>query len=413
MPLSRELARLRAFGLVTYPFACVPFLFFYFRAHGLDEQGYGEVVAVYYAAMFVAEVPTGMLADRWGPKWMLVVGPLLLAAGFGAMLVAPTYAGFAVGEGLLGVGHAVLSGPPTVLLYELLARHGEAHRYLAEEGRIQARRLYGTGGAFLLGGLLAHCGAPAGDAYGLAIAATSMLCAVAAAIATTLPGLPGRPVDRAFVRHAATQLKNPPVLWLLAYWVVLFTLLRFPFHDYQPYLAAASAQEPWLGNAVVGGAIFAGMNLCAAPLSSRVPRLVERFGRVALFYAMPLVLAASLGIMGLERGFAEHGMGTRALAWLGVAMFFAQQVPYGMHMALLQEFVNHRIGSAARTTILSAISLCARLVYAGASVILFGAQQRFGMATALVATGLVGGVLAALAMWLRPRGTLRGAGPLA
>ena len=98
--LEQDLRLLRIYAFVTYPFACVPFLYLFFCQHGLDLQGFGEVVAVYYLAMFIAEVPTGILADRFGPKPMLVLGPLLLAVGFGSLVLFPTYPGFVAGEGV-------------------------------------------------------------------------------------------------------------------------------------------------------------------------------------------------------------------------------------------------------------------------------------------------------------------------
>lgn len=404
---------MRAYALVTYPFACVPFLFPFFAQHGMDAARYGEILSAYYLTMFLAEVPTGVLADRWGARPMLVAGPLLLAAGFGALAAAPSYAGFVFGEALLGLGHAVLSGPPTVALYETLRAHGQQHRYLAEESRVHARRLFGTGAAFLLGGVLARTGNPTGDAYALTVAATSALCALAAAIGLCLtpPSLApqGR---REFVAGARRELGNAGVRWLLAYWVVLFTLLRFPFHDYQPYLREAAALEPWFADPIVVGTLFALLSLSASPLSSRVPALVARWGRRPLFWGMPLVLAASLLVMAAERRLAAAGDGTRLLCWLGVAMFFVQQVPFGMHWALVHEFVNHRITSVARTTVLSVLSLGARLVYAAANVALFHVQGAFGIAAALAAAGAGGAVAAALVLGLRPRGLLAGRGPI-
>jgi len=338
--LEHELRLLRAYALVTYPFACVPFLFLFFGQHGLDQQGFGEVVAVYYIAMFAAEMPTGILADRTGPRPMLVLGPLLLASGFTLLVLWPTYAGFVAGEALLGAGHAVLSGPPAVMLYATLARHGQQHRYLDEEARINARRLYGTGCAFLLGGLGARLGG--GDAYHLAIWLTCALVATAGLVALALPHHRGRPVSRAMFRGAVDDLRRPAVLWLFAYWVVLFALLRYPFHNYQPYFAAASRIEPLLGDPLVVGLLFALMNLAAAPLSGLAPRLVARFGRLALFFAMPLVLVASFVVTGAERLAADSGHATRLGPWLGVAMSFVQQVPFGLHTALLQEFTKTR-----------------------------------------------------------------------
>ena len=412
-PLDRQLRWLFAYALVTYPFACVPCLFLFFAQHGMDDASYGEILGAYYFAMFVAEVPTGVLADRIGARPMLVAGPALLASGFGMLLLAPGYAGFIVGEVLLGVGHAVLSGPPTVALYETLRAHGEQHRYLAEESRVHARRLFGTGAAFLLGGVLASVGNASGDAYGLAVVATCVLCLGAAAIGTRIAP-PRTPPQRRpeFVAHARRELTAPGVRWLLAYWIVLFALLRFPFHDYQPYLRAAATLEPWFADPIAVGALFALLNLFAAPLSSRVPQLVARYGRRPLFWGMPMLLAGSLLVMAGERQLAATGAGSRALCWLGVAMFFAQQVPFGMHWPLVYEFVNHRIGSAARTTVLSVLSLGARLVYALLNVALFHVQDTAGIATALATAGIGGAVAAVLVMRLRPRGLLRGDGPI-
>lgn len=398
---------------MTYPFACVPFLFLFFRQHGLDQQGFGEVVAVYYVAMFLAEIPTGILADRLGPKPMLVIGPLLLSVGFGTLALFPTYGGFVTGEALLGFGHATLSGPPAVMLYESLKERGQQHRYLAEEARINAHRLYGTGAAFLLGGLLAQTGNADGTAFDLTIWLTTALTAAAAVLALLLVHRPGAPVSRDLLRTAATDLRRPAVRWLFAYWVILFALLRYPFHNYQPYMAEASAVEPLLGDPFMVGLIFAVMNVVAAPLSATVPRLVAAWGRPALFMAMPLILAATYFVMGYERYAAGGGDGTRLLAWLGVSMFLVQQVPFGLHTALLQEFVNHRISSASRTTVLSVMSLGARLVYAGCNVALFASNQHRGMAFTMFLAGSIGAASAVLILMLRPKGTLRGDEPVA
>jgi len=414
--LGRQLRLLRAYALLTYPFACVPFLYLFFAAHGLSADGYGLVIAVYYLAMFGAEVPTGIATDRFGTKPMLVLGPLCLALGFAVLWLWPCLPGFVTGEALLGLGHAALSGPPATILYESLREHGEQHRFLAEESRMHGLRLLGTGSAFLLGGALAELlGDSGGPALGASIPLTCALTVAAAVVALWLrpePGHPALPL-RVFARSVAEDLAHPPVRWLLAYWIVLFALLRFPFHDYQPYLDAARAQEPLFGNQFAVGVLYALLNLLAAPLSFLVPALVARCGRRLLFWGMPLLLCASLLVMAWERATTADGGGSRALAWLGVSMFFVQQVPFGMHWALLQEFINHRIRPAGRTTVMSALSLGARLCYAVVNVLLFAVQSAHGMATALLVAGCGGALATCAVLWLRPRGLLRGEGPVA
>lgn len=411
--LRRQLRHLRAYALLTYPFVCIPFLFLYFAEAGLTLNQYGRVIAIYYLAMLLAEVPTGMIADWLSRRLMLVLGPLLLASGFATLWLWPCYAGFAVGEGLMGLGHSVLSGPPSAMLYSLLQQHGEGHRYVTEEARIHAMRLYGTGSSFLLGGIVAWAFGESGKwDFAATIPPTCLLCLLAAAIATRLPRegvVAGRSLRR-LLAAIAVDLRLPAVRWLLGYWLVLFALLRYPFHNYQVYLDAAAQVAPVFAHPLLVGGLYAALNLIAAPLSQRVPRLVVRFGRPLLFWAMPVMLVVSLLVMAGERALqvvAPDGV-KQWLPLCGVAMFVLQQVPFGMHWALVQEFVNHRIQEQARTTVWSLLSLGGRLGYAGVNVMLFDLQDLHGMAMALLCAGLGGLLLTALIMALRPRGLLRG-----
>ena len=140
---------------------------------------------------------------------------MLFRSGFLTLLLWPHYTGFLAGEALLGLGHAVLSGPPATILYETLTAHGQPHRYLAAEARLSALRLLGTGSSFLIGGLLV---ASTGG-YEAAIAATALGNAVAALLALRLRRGPSRPQWRAqtFLTHVGDELRKPAVRWLLGY----------------------------------------------------------------------------------------------------------------------------------------------------------------------------------------------------
>lgn len=411
--LDRELRWLRAYALLTYPFVCVPFLFLFFQSHGLDLAGYGSVITVYYVAMFVCDVPTSVLADRLGQRAMLILGPLVLAAGFVVIWSSRTLTGFCVGEALMGVGHSILSGPPSTMLYELLRRHDAQHRYLQEESRIHALRLYGTGGSFLLGGAIAWGFQDAsGYAHAATLPPTAALCLLAAVCALQLsPMAPVKTRDwGAFARRAFADLWLREVRWLLVYWVVLFALLRYPFHNYQVFLDTESVAEPLFASPLFVGCLYALLNLAAAPLSRKAPWLVERLGRRTLFWAMPLMLCFSMLTMAVSATAAlEQPESARVYAWVGVAMFFLQQIPFGMHWALVQEFVNHRIQPEARSTVWSVLSLGGRLCYSPVNQLLFAAQQAKGLPLAMLLCGSVGLALTAMTMWLRPRGLLRGA----
>ena len=380
--LRLQIRALRAFAALTYPFACVPFLWFWFHRHGIDDVGYGIVIAVYYATMVAAEVPTGMLADRFGRRPMLIAGPLLLAVGFATVLAWPSFSGFCVGEALLGLGHAVLSGPPAALLFESLEARGRAHEYHRNEAVVNTLRLLGTAGSFLLGGLLvAAFDIPA------AILATTALCIGAAIAGASVAESPARGGDpaarRALLATACREFHAPQVRWIGAYYVVLFCLLRFPFHTYQPFLARAGADDPLF----VGGLFFA-LNVVAAPFSRMTPWLVARAGHRALFWSMPVVIAVSLVAMAGNAGA------------FGIALFFVHQIPFGTHWAIVHDWINHRIGGASRATVLSAMSFAGRIAF-GAMFPLVMALDDIGLAYRAV--GIGGLVATALVMVAMPK----------
>ena len=167
--------------------------------------------------------------------------------------------------------------------------------------------------------------------------------------------------------------------WILAYFVLMFCLLRYGFHNYQPYLEAVGVNDPMLI-----GALFCALNLVAAPCSLMAPGLAEQWGRRVVFWGMPLAMVCSLGLMA--------GLLERA----AIGLFFLQQLPFGMHWALVQDFVNHRIRAAARATVLSVLSFSGRLAFVPLSALLFSLQDRVGIPSAYGLVGL-GGLVATVA----------------
>ncbi len=342
---QRQLGLLRVYAAFTYPFACVPFLYFYFADHGVTLQQYGWLIAIYYWTMVTAEVPTGVLADRFGRVVPVVLGPTVLAAGFACMAYFDSFWAFAVGEVAMGLGHSILSGPPTAILFETLRRSGRGSEYLHHESRMHFARLSGTGISFLIGGIIAHF-----YGYRASIVLTIGLCLVAAVTALFLRDTKSTRTSNRRVPILASAMRDlrlPPVRWILAYFIVLFCLLRYPFHFYQPFLRENGFDQP-----LRIGLLFFAMNVVAAPCGRMVPWLDRRFGERALFWGLLVSLSLSIWAM------AHVGIG------FAIGLFFVQQVPFGMHWAAVQSFVNHHLRDASRATVLSTISFASRLAFA-------------------------------------------------
>lgn len=84
-----------------------------FAAAGLGIDAIGMLAALYPAVWGLTQLVTGGLSDRIGRKWLIAAGMWLQAVGIVAIALWWSYAGFAAGAVLLGVGTAMVY--PTLL----------------------------------------------------------------------------------------------------------------------------------------------------------------------------------------------------------------------------------------------------------------------------------------------------------
>jgi predicted MFS family arabinose efflux permease len=153
-----------------------------FTDAGMSERQISALFAVWTFAAVVAEVPSGALADRFSRRGALVASGLLQAAAYALWLSVPTFAGFAAGFVLWGVGGALASGAFQALVHDGLATHGAGHHLGAVLGRAEAATLLvqvPVAGAAVV---LLQAGG-----FTLVGAVSVMTCLAAAAFALTLP----------------------------------------------------------------------------------------------------------------------------------------------------------------------------------------------------------------------------------
>lgn len=72
---------------------------------GINAAGLGNLSAFYFYSYVVMQVPTGLLADRWGPRRLLAMGAFV--AGLGTLLFALAGEFFWAGTGRLLIGGSV------------------------------------------------------------------------------------------------------------------------------------------------------------------------------------------------------------------------------------------------------------------------------------------------------------------
>ena len=85
----------------------------FFAAAQMSLGRIGVLTAIYPALWGVLQLATGSLSDSLGRKWLIVSGMWIQAVGIGAVIVSSSFAGFAAGAALLGLGTAMVY--PTLL----------------------------------------------------------------------------------------------------------------------------------------------------------------------------------------------------------------------------------------------------------------------------------------------------------
>jgi MFS family permease len=74
---------------------------------GLSAAALGNLSAFYFYSYVAVQIPTGLLADRWGPRRVLAVGAALTAAGTLVFALAPSVAWASAGRLAIGAAGGV------------------------------------------------------------------------------------------------------------------------------------------------------------------------------------------------------------------------------------------------------------------------------------------------------------------
>ena len=389
--LTLDLRLFVAYRFFSTAYLFVPVLVLFFQERGLDFRQIALLNTVYALTAIVCEVPTGVLADRFGRRRAMIAGALLMAVGCLVDYRGTSFWTFAVGEGLLALGITLSSGADSAYLYDLLRDAGRSDRYRALEGRATAAKLVGSAGALLAGGLIARH--HLADTY-----AVSAVVCVAAALVAALLGerlAAGTSVARvtvwAAMRSAAlVAVRRPRLRAAILFSVITFTLLRMGLYLQPTWLASEGLDLAWVGG------VLAALSLVAAIGAEGIESARRRLDERALVVLLPAVIGVAY--LALPR-----------CGWpLGIFLLGILALGNGVYSPLSKDLLNREItDSGQRATVLSVESMARRLAF-GAFAPLAGVLiDERGLSSGIQATGLLGlcgAVLVLGAMWLAQRG---------
>ena len=353
-----------------------------------DERGLtlGEALvfeAVFSAVVIATELPTGMIADRFGRRVSLLIGTTSVVFAFLAFgtssslwVLLSAYAFFAAAE-------TSFSGADSAMLYDSLKVVGRERDFTKYYGRLNALVMGGIGAFTIVGSLLVNW---------FPLWVPFLLSAVATTPAILLAWLftePPRTEDRhAYFetgRRAVTlTVRTPALFWLMVLMTATTTAIATMGVFQQPFLRDAGIPLWGIG---IGVAAQTGLGAIGSWMSERVG---ARLGLSRVFWLMPVGSAIAL---------VAAVPGT---AWL-FPLFIFPSLGWNVMYPHFTEYLARRTPEAVRASVISVSNLISGLLSVIVTPVVALGVDRLGFRPTLtaLAASLVAVIAIAYLAWLR------------
>ena len=127
---KRNLSKYYFYGLLSHLFFERGIFIIYLGYKGLSIPQISLFQGIINAAMMVAEIPTGIIADRIGKKYSLLLGNIMMITYYLLMLYSSSIFGFLCAAIIFGVGSTFVSGTIEAYLYDLVPGKESSVKYL-------------------------------------------------------------------------------------------------------------------------------------------------------------------------------------------------------------------------------------------------------------------------------------------
>ena len=319
-------------------------LFWQERGAGVQEVVWCEII--YALTVTLLEIPSGILADRFGRKRMLVICGALDVAEMVILLFARDFWAFGLAVFLAGVGRALCSGSDNALLYDSLLAEGKQGDFEKLLGRLSAVDFAGSMAAALSGSVLANW---LGYEFNYIVSACSMAAAFLVALSLKEPPMVTKPENELDgLRHTKQALavfrSEPLVLLYCLTGAVLGACIIYLDEFWQLLMEGVGVPVLFFG------AVSAGVLLCRIPANLLAYKLKERFS-----YRAILAVLLAVNVLGYIAVFLTRNV----LCLLPMAVM---SLAAGVAEPLVSGYLHHRTESHIRATAESFASLGLRLL---------------------------------------------------
>lgn len=317
----------------------------YQQTRGLDLLQVSSIWSIIVGTIVLAEVPTGILADKIGRKWSVSIALLIQALGEFLYFFATGYVSFVLIAVLAGIGYAFLSGANEALLYDSLTGKNKDKQMTKASGFIGSAYHLAFFLAPILGGLIVSQLILSNFLLAILLTAFSVTLAFMVSLTIKEPKKPYTHEEQSplqILKQGAGQLRNRQLQRVILFGIFASTYGATLFTFFQPYFVENKLSAKTIALALATG------NLLAIYVQKNAYRLQDKLGlRLAL-------LTSSLTTAGFYLLLASLKL------YALVPVFILANATIDIRSPLMAAYQNSFISSKNRATTLSLINMLNR-----------------------------------------------------
>jgi MFS family permease len=355
------------------------------QQRGLSLSQAALVDVTFFVAAALAELPTGIVADRFGRTTSMTIGSTLMAAGLIGWTFAPTLLLTIVAYVVMGVGMTFLSGAEDAFFYETVRASGRGDDYPRLLGRVSAI----FPGALALGSVASGLLAAINLLLPFVLSGVLLLAALVIVLTLSEPQAeprqhePARPSLRGVLTQSFAVLRDRPQLRFSMVYLAVVPLASFMIESVFVQPQALALGVPLAGI----GVLVMAVQLTAMAGSAWSGRLTARLGEGRALSSAQIVICSCLLLLAALQLLP-------ALLLIGV-MGFATAVVRPILVGRMQ----HELSDNNRATMLSMQSLTFTMVAAISQPTLGAVADSFGLPAAYVALAAAISIVMMVVFW--------------
>ena len=337
---------------------------------GFSTRQFFLIESAYYLIALVMEIPTGVFSDRKSRKWSLVAASVIGLPVIPTIVFSDSFIVVLVAMSVGGISSALVSGTDVAILYDTVLALGREGDFKEILGRMRWHGSLSMALSGMLGGLMAQRNmAYAWWAYFFA----GLLALMVKLTLQEPPIASSTDREESYIQHLGQSFRlsfRGDAAYFVFYAAIIWLFFSLGFWLWQPYLKL-------IGVPIAAfGFIYAALNLVSGYASKNAYKIENRLGMRKSLLLIPLLLATA---------FALESQLIFRLSFLFISL---QAIASGWFSPLLEDYINKRIPSSRRATILSVKNMINSLMFIVVSPLIGHIVDLYSLTTALLLMGI-------------------------